>query len=187
MILIGKITNYIKVSILLILLLVSTSPVSTAESSNNLQEFKDIKIIGSEEVQIPMVGESIEFYKVKDKKNIKFSLLKDYTGVSLSEDGKLTVNDKANEGEIVFQVIINDETKFEKAITLTHSWAFNKTDENGVPYGLLSPDKSPTVNSINKFLFFENSMTFIKIFLISISFICLVLYRYWNNERNKTK
>ena len=156
------------------------------QALNTLEDLKDIKIIGSEEVQIPMVGESIESYKVKGKKNIKFTLLENYTGVNLSEDGKLTINDKAKAGEIIFRVNIKDKIKYEKSITLTHSWTFNQVDENGVPYGLLPPDKSPTVNSMSKFMFLENSMIFIRIFLVSVSFICLMLYIHWKRKRNKT-
>lgn len=150
-----------------------------------LDKLDNIKIIGSSKVHIPMVGESIENYKVESEENIKLSLLKNYEGVNLSKDGRLTINDFANAQDIILKININDEIEYEKAITLTHSWSFNQVDEDGVPYGLLPPDKSPTVNGVDNLMFLEKSMTFVKIFLVVACFMCTILYVYWKREKIK--
>lgn len=150
-------------------------------SLNIINLLKDIKVKGNYSVQIPVVGESIESYVAEGNGKIKLSLSKQYEGITLNEHGLLTVNDKAREEDIFLKININNEINYEKIITLSHSWSFNKVDKDGVPYKLLPPDKSPTVNEINKFIFLDKSMVLVRICLITTCFICLMLYVKWKH------
>lgn len=152
------------------------------EALTDLEYLRSINIIGNNQVQIPLVGESIEDYKVEGGENVKFSLAKDYEGVTLTEEGQLIINDEATAGKVIFQLSINDQITCEKVIKLVNSWAFEKSDEDGVPYGLLSPEESPTVNSGDKFRILESSVLFIKIFLVSTVVICIMIYAYWKKK-----
>lgn len=153
----------------------------SGKSLSTIKRLKDIKIIGSDEVQIPMVGESIESYRIEGEGNIKYFLLEKYEGITLNQDGVLTVSDKAMPKDIILKMKMDNEIEYEKIITVVHSWSFNKVDKDGVPYKLLPPDKSPTVNEINKFIFLEKFMMPIKVCLITTCFICLMLYVKWRH------
>lgn len=151
-----------------------------------LNKLRDIEVVGSNEVQIPMIGESIERYKVKGKKNVVFSLQKEVEGVSISKDGLLSINNKVNQEYLILNMKIKDKIILKKYISLKHPWYRDKFDEQNVSYGLPSPTNSPTVNAMSKFSVLENSFTFVKTFLVVVFIMTLVLYKYWSNSRNKT-
>ena len=122
-------------------------------SEEKLRFLNNIKIIGDEEVQIPVLGQSISQYEV----------------LGLKSDSK-----------------INDKFKIGKKITLTESWSINKKDKDGVPYTLVSPEQSPTVQDMKKINFMNNIITFVRILFVSLVIICFGIYLYWK-KCSKTK
>ncbi len=98
-------------------------------SEEKLRFLNNIKIIGDEEVQIPVLGQSISQYEVlglKSDSKIKYSLMGKQDNVSISQKGKLTLSNKAKPGQIILQVNVDDKFKIGKKITLTESWSVNK-------------------------------------------------------------
>ncbi|MCC0667270.1 MULTISPECIES: hypothetical protein [unclassified Clostridioides] len=147
-----------------------------------LESLHNIKIIGDEEVQIPVLGQSISQYKVSGLENsskIKYSFVKKQNNVNISQEGKLTLNDEVQPGEIILQVNVDDKFKVGKKIALTQSWSINQKDKDGVPYTLVAPKQSPTVQNMKTVNFINNSLNFIRILFISLVVICLGIYLYW--------
>ncbi|EQF23774.1 putative membrane protein [Clostridioides difficile CD160] len=156
---------------------------------DKLESLHNIRITGDEEVQIPVLGQSISQYNVLGLENnskIKYSLIEKQDSVNISQKGKLTLSDKAKPGQIILQVDVNDKFKVGKKITLTQSWSINKKDKDGVPYTLVSPKQSPTVQDMKKINFMNNSIIFIQILFISLVIICFGIYLYWK-KHSKTK
>lgn len=158
-------------------------------SQEKLRFLNNIKIIGDEEVQIPILGQSISQYEVLglgSNSKIKYSLIGKQNNVNLSQNGKLTLSNKAKPGQIILQVNVDDNFKFGKKITLTESWSINKKDKDGVPYTLVSPEQSPTVQDMKEINFMNSIITFIRILFVSLVVVCFGIYFYWR-KCSKTK
>ncbi len=158
-------------------------------AEDKLESLHNIKITGDEEVQIPVLGQSISQYEVlglESNSKIKYSLMGKQDNVSISQKGKLTLSNKAKPGQIILQVNVDDKFKLGKKITLTESWSINKKDKDGVPYTLVSPEQSPTVQDMKKINFMNNIITFIRILFVSLVIICFGIYLYWK-KYSKTK
>lgn len=154
-----------------------------------LESLHNIKIIGDEEVQIPVLGQSISQYEVlgtKSNSKIKYSLAEKQDNVNISQKGKLTLKNKAKPEQIILQVNVDEKFKVGKKITLTQSWSINKKDKDGVPYTLVSPKQSPTVQDVKKINFMNNIIILIQILFISLVIVCLGIYFYWK-KRSKIK
>ncbi|WP_042439502.1 hypothetical protein [Clostridium amazonitimonense] len=152
------------------------------EETKAFEDLQNIKIVGDEKVQIPVLGEGISPYSLQGQSEdlkIKFYLKEKYKDVSISEQGVLKVKDKAMPGEIVLYIHVGEQLKLEKTVLLVESWTVNKKDENGVPYGLVEPSISPTVQSMEKILFMENSVPYVQIFFALICLGYFALYLYW--------
>ncbi|MGO0882016.1 hypothetical protein ACTPDI_04470 [Clostridioides difficile] len=142
----------------------------------------NIKIIGDEEVQIPILGQSIGQYNVlgiENSSRVKYSFVKEQKNVNISQEGKLTLNNEVQPGSIVLQVNIDEKFKVGKKITLTQSWSINQKDKDGVPYTLVEPKQSPTVQNMKTVNLMNNSVNLIRILFISLIVICLGIYLYW--------
>ncbi|HBH0641125.1 TPA: hypothetical protein KR432_002600, partial [Clostridioides difficile] len=158
-------------------------------SEEKLSFLHNIKITGNEEVQIPVLGQSISQYEVlglKRDSKIKYSLMGKQDNVSISQNGKLTLSNKAEPGQIILQVNVDDKFKIGRKIALTESWSINKKDKDGVPYTLVSPEQSPTVQYMKKINFMNNIITFVRILFVSLVIICFGIYLYWK-KCSKTK
>ncbi|NJJ33737.1 hypothetical protein GSQ51_09215 [Clostridioides difficile] len=154
-----------------------------------LESLHNIKIIGDEEVQIPVLGQSISQYEVlglESNSKIKYSLTEKQDNVNISQTGKLTLSNKAKPEQIILQVNVDEKFKVGKKIKLTQSWSINQKDKDGVPYTLVSPKQSPTVQDMKKINFMNNIIIFIQILFISLVIICFGIYLYWK-KRSKTK
>ncbi|MCC0630041.1 hypothetical protein IC171_14585 [Clostridioides sp. ES-S-0171-01] len=158
-------------------------------SQEQLESLHNTKITGDEEVQIPVLGQSISQYKVlgiENNSDVKYSLMEKQDNITISQKGKLTLNSKAKPGQIILQVNVGDKFKIGKKITLTQSWSINKKDKDGVPYTLVSPEQSPTVQDMKEINFMNNIITLIRILFMSLVAMFLGIYLYWK-KKSKTK
>lgn len=151
---------------------------------------------GDSDVQIPTAGESISNYKLIDNKTnepisdnvykVEYYIDGDEEGVSINNDGRLTVNNKAEAKKIKAYAVINDEFKEEFEIQLIKSWTLSVREVDGTLKSI------PTENEINNSLILKiksitskKVITGFRIFGSLITVGIVLLYWMWKSQRKE--
>lgn len=168
-------------------------------NSNN--DFKNdfnsqYSIKGDAEVQIPTAGQSISEYKLIDnntKENILNSGAKveyyidgEEEGVSINNDGILTVTKDAEEKKIKAYAVINNEVKEDFEVQLFKSWTLNAKEIDGTYKSI--PDENEINNSSAlKIQLFDNVKVIrvIRVFCVLIGTSIVILYSIWQKQRKE--
>lgn len=138
-------------------------------------------IEGDSVIQIPIAGtESIALYHLGDQQ-ASFHLAKEYPGISLSPQGRLSVSAEARPQMIKFLADVEGENRrFIKNVALKLSDKANVKDKNGdepllPPTDTLYPIYDPT-----SFLAQESTYTILRWALIGIFLVCMGAFLYGN-------
>jgi len=166
--------------------------------NNDFKKDFDAKysIKGDTEVQIPTIGQSISDYKLIDNytnQNILDSGIKvEYyidgveKGISINNDGRLTVTNEAEPKKIKAYAVINDEVKEEFEVQLFKSWTLSAYEVDGTSKSI------PTENEVNSYFvsqvqFFNNKKVIIlaRAVLVLLTLGIFLLYFIWKKQRKE--
>lgn len=181
------------------------------EQSFSLSDFKLIKynskinqygnlnffIQGENQVQIPVVGESISQYKAEiDDSNgkvngdkISYKIENSKKGVSISKDGLLKVETGIKPEKIKIDAIINDNNVYvSKEINLYKSWTLNAKEVDGTSKSIPKTNEvKRLIGSKYEFILSDKFMNCIRVFVVMIICLSIGLYIFWNKEILKDK
>lgn len=150
------------------------------ESSINKAINSRVQIIGDKEVQIPIVGESIYFYRVENNDDAIFSLSKERKGSYITKEGKLSITEEALKENID---IIAESNGVKEAINVkfNESWTLSS---NKIPR-LLRENEVKELIKPNDNIFSSNGFFIVlRIILSSTSFLILILYLKWEKTKS---
>lgn len=181
------------------------------EQSFSLSDFKLIKynsqinqygnlnffIQGENQVQIPVVGESISQYKAEiDDSNgkvngdkISYKIETSKKGVSISKDGLLKLETGIKPEKIKIDAIINDNNVYvSKEINLYKSWTLNAKEVDGTSKSIPKTNEvKRLIGSKYEFILSDKFMNCIRVFVVMIICLSIGLYIFWNKEISKDK
>lgn len=105
--------------------------------------FEHFEINGQGEVEIPVTGDYYYDYELKieqtgnEKPSVAFVLEKDYKGITMDENGRLTVTDKAKPQTLKISIVINENFYYRYVVKIKESWM--KKEKNPVVLELMVP------------------------------------------------
>ena len=146
----------------------------------------NFSIEGENTIQIPVVGEGISDYKILGDGNLntKFKLTKPIEGVTISEDGRLTVTTDADAQKIGISTELNGCVEETKKIQLLKSWTLSAYEVDGTSKSI------PKTEEVKKLLGTSEKMISSSNFLINTRIIVLLvviafaaLYLLWNRRK----
>ncbi|WMJ79271.1 hypothetical protein RBU49_10255 [Clostridium sp. MB40-C1] len=165
-------------------------------SENNLavpKEFSNLKVVGDRNVMKPIEGESIAQYNLiinngqedKGKNKASFYLKESLAGVSITEEGRLTVLSKATAKKISIKTVINNKFHVITEVTLSDSLVLGLKDKEG--FSLAVPKVNEVEGVVNSNSIFNRPdmiMLFRGVIVLVISTI-LILYFVWRRKWQK--
>lgn len=86
--------------------------------------------------EIPTIGEYTYEVRIESEKiaqlveSVRFELIEDREGVTVSKDGTLTITPEAKEGNITIQAIYDDKFRVTSEIHMVHPWYVKGNDVN---------------------------------------------------------
>lgn len=151
---------------------------------------------GDMEVQIPTAGQSISDYEFIDDKTkinisdsgakVKYFVDEDEKGISIDENGRLTVTSDAEEKTVKVYAYINDEVIEEFRVQLFKSWTLSASEVDGT---LKSIPKEGEINNLSavraKFFGRENVVIAFRVFCILITATIGGFYCVWKKQRRE--
>ncbi|OOM77167.1 hypothetical protein CLPUN_24820 [Clostridium puniceum] len=145
-------------------------------------------IKGKSIVQIPIVGESISDYKIEgSNRNIQFKLDNDIDGITISENGRLTVTPDVVPQKIEISAVLDNSISEKIQIQLVTSWTLSAQEVDGTSKSIAKPDQiKEIINSNEKNILTNNVLINTRIVIVFISIIFGGLYWSWN-RKNKDK
>ncbi|MBM7661699.1 hypothetical protein JOC85_002502 [Bacillus mesophilus] len=158
------------------------------DRSEKLYQDLQLKIIGEEEIQIPVAGESIATYNVQSAttNDISLSLEEEITGVSISENGTLILKPSVEVKEIGLVATSSNGTTTKKKIKLVESWFTGKTTDDGVSLEIPIEEKNTSeLVEWNLYLNNERNLQAIQTALIILTLILIIVYRLCRKKANK--
>ena len=138
-------------------------------------------IDGDSVIQIPIEGaESIALYSLGTKQSF-FHLAKEYSGVSLTPQGRLCVLGDSQPKIIkIFADVEGENERFIKNVTLKLSDKANVVDQNGGEPLLPATDKLSPIYDPTSFLTQDYIYILIRWGLLTIFLVCLTVFLYGN-------
>lgn len=177
----------------------SLSDFKLIEYNSKINQYGNLNfsIQGENQVQIPVVGESISQYKAEiDDSNgkvngdkISYKIETNKKGVSISKDGLLKLETGIKPEKIKIDAIINDNNIYvSKEINLYKSWTLNAKEVDGTSKSI------PKTNEVKRligrkyeFILSDKFMNCIRVFVVMIICSSIGLYIFWNKEISKDK
>lgn len=138
-------------------------------------------IDGDSVVQIPIEGaESIALYHLGDKQP-SFHLAKEYSGISLTSQGRLSVSANVQPQVIkIFADVKGENQRFIKNVTLKLSDKANVKDQNGDEPLLPSTDKLYPIYDPTSFLTQDRTFIILRWVILGIFLGCMAAFLYGN-------
>lgn len=146
----------------------------------------DISIKGENIVEIPVAGESISEYKTNEtNKNVKFELLDSIDGVSISDNGRLSVNPDVEAQNIRISAVLDDRFRQIMDVQLIKSWTLSAREVDGTTKSIPRPEEISNILSNNdKLMLSEKFLNSIRIIACIICAGFATLYWWWKREKN---
>lgn len=147
----------------------------------------NLYIKGDDIVQIPIEGEAISQYKFDDdNKEVKFKIMNPVDGITISDNGRLTVGKDVEEQNIQICAVLDDTISETKEIKLEKSWMISKYEVDNTSKSIHKSNQIGTfIYSIEKFLLNDNVIFIIRICLILMAIAVGSLYYIWMKNNNK--
>ena len=151
---------------------------------------------GDAEVQIPTVGQSISDYEFVDNKTksnisdtgtkVEYFVDEDEKGISIDQNGRLTVTSDAEEKTVKLYASINDEVIEEFRVRLFKSWTLSASEVDGT---LKSIPQESEINNLSavraKFFGKESVVIAFRVFCILILTGIVGFYCMWNKQERE--
>lgn len=147
-------------------------------NAENLNSIALTKISGDIEMPVLTVGEAIVDYKSEDA--VKFFLNDEYKGVSLNEEGRLSVNSDAEEG--VVKVFARKENGKEFYFKVNLKKGLTQSLSGVTGKSLATPSIEEVVNKddfFTKLLLNNKVLALFRVILVSIFAFVAGTYLYW--------
>ena len=137
----------------------------------------DFYIEGEDRVQIPVQGESIALYKTSvDNKKVNYKLAEDDEGVSINNEGRLTLNTSVKVEKIEIQAEY-ENLVVRKEIQLYKSWTLSAKEIDGTSKSIPSQEEVKNlIKGIYPLIMEERFINIIRIIFIVLVSIFLALY-----------
>lgn len=152
---------------------------------------------GSEKVLRPSIGESVENYavdffdsegqKIEKTCVMSYCITKDgrpVKGISIDENGKLTVTAEAEEGEYRLEAKNSEGESTYLLITLKKSWTETQKTENGYDASMVLPDEVVKVADDTS-VWMNASYLVIGRILVVVSAVAFLIYYTYKHKKNK--
>jgi hypothetical protein len=177
----------------------SLSDFKLIEYNSKINQYGNLNfsIQGENQVQIPVVGESISQYKAEiDDSNgkvngdkISYKIETSKKGVSISKDGLLKVETGIKPEKIKIDAIINDNNIYvSKEINLYKSWTLNAKEVDGTSKSIpKTKEVKRLIGSRYEFILSDKFMNCIRIFVVTLTCLSIGLFIFWNKEISKDK
>lgn len=156
------------------------------ESSIEYYLNSDISIKGDNIVEIPVVGESISEYRTNEtNKNVKFELLDSIDGVSINENGRLSVKPDVEAQNIRISAVLDNRLIEIMDVQLIKSWTLSAREVDGTSKSIPRPEEISNILSNNdKFILSEKFLNSVRIIACIICAAFATLYWWWKREKN---
>ena len=152
---------------------------------------------GSEKVLRPSIGESVENYsvdffdregqKIEKTCAISYCITKDgrpVKGISIDENGKLTVTAEAEEGEYRLEAKNSEGESTYLLITLKKSWTETQKTENGYDASMVLPDE--VVKVVDDTSVWMNAGYLVTGRVLAVvSVVAFLIYYIYKHKKNK--
>ena len=153
------------------------------------KEISNLKLLGDKNIIKPLVGESIEEYKVvindnydKESDRISFSLIEELQGVSVTEEGRVTVSTEARASRINIRASVDNRFNLIFEANLVDSPMLGLKDQEGLSLAVPEPNEVKEVSSSERILNNRTFLLLIRGIVIIIIFIVLILYLIWRRR-----
>lgn len=151
---------------------------------------------GDAEVQIPTAGQSISDYEFVDNKTksnisdtgtkVEYFVDEDEKGISIDQNGRLTVTSDAEEKTVKLYASINDEVIEEFRVRLFKSWTLSASEVDGT---LKSIPQESEINNLSavraKFFGKESVVIAFRVLCILILTGIVGFYCMWNKQERE--
>lgn len=141
-------------------------------------------IDGDDTVEIPVAGEGVSYYKIKDidKERVNFKLLEAVDGAKIDNNGKLTLTSEIKSTKIKIAAIIDGVDCTVKEVDLSKSWTVDSKDVDGISRSIPKSDEVSKIIDNNNILMNNNILIALRIGIILITVGFGVLYWYWKEK-----
>lgn len=146
----------------------------------------DISIQGENIVEIPVAGETISEYKTKENnKNVKYKLIDNIDGVSISEEGRLTIKPDAEAQNIKICAVLDNSISEIIEIQLIKSWTLSAKEVDGTSKSIPKPEELRSILSeSDRYSLSNNFLILIRMIGVILVAAFAVLYWWWNRDKN---
>lgn len=168
--------------------------VLTEDQAEIFPDVEGIRISGPSELTIPAMGESIGDYYVQEqeeKVSVIYEAMFEGEGISISEEGRLTLTSKAEDQKIEITMTTNDNIVMKQLVELDSEWMKEQVDDAGDPYYIISVDD---YYELNEQVFFDkvldeidNNYNYVRYILLGIVVFGSVIIWLWRSNNKKVK
>lgn len=166
------------------------SLITKGSDINNYFNF-NFSIIGDDTVEIPVVGESISNYKIEsinkeeniDKVNVKFKISDPIDGITIDDNGRLTLISDVEEQKIQICAVLDENVSEIKDIQLLKSWTLTAKELDGTSKSIPKPyEVSKMIQNENSLLTNNNVVIAIRISIVLVTLVFGTLYWSWKRK-----
>lgn len=161
-------------------------------SSNNSmlpEGILNLKIVGDKKITKPITGESIAQYKLitnhKQENKVTFYLEEEVEGVSITEDGRLTVLPNAVVNKINIKSIIDNKFNITLEVVLSDSLILNLKDMEGFSLTVPKDYEVRRVISSQDIFSREDVLVLFRVIITLMVVIILTIYFVWRIKWKK--
>lgn len=149
----------------------------------------NFSIKGDTLVEIPVAGEVISDYNIEminGEDNVKFKLMHPIEGVTISENGRLTLTADMEAQKIQICAILGNKLSEKIEVQLLKSWTLNAKELDGTSKSIPKPEElSKTTKNEKMFLTNNNILIRIRISIVLLIILFGILYCFWKRDTNK--
>lgn len=156
------------------------------------KELLGLQVVGDKNITKPIVGESVAQYNLTinngqesvNKNKVSFYLMEEVEGVSITEEGRLTVTTKANAEKVNVKAVINSKLNIVMEVFLSDSLVLNLKDAQG--FSLAVPKVQEVQKVINSQDIF-NGEDMLIVFRTTIGVVIAIITMFYFIWRRKWK
>ncbi|WP_099189078.1 hypothetical protein [Tepidibacter mesophilus] len=161
----------------------------SSNSSTLPEEILNLKIVGDKNIIKPIMGESIVQYELvtkhKQENKVTFYLEEEVEGVSITENGRLTVLPNAVVDKINIKAVINNKFNLILEVILSDSLILNLKDMEGFSLTIPKDYEVRKVISSQDIFSREDVIVLFRLIIALIAIIILTTYFVWRIKWKK--